>query len=214
MGLDVTQLDFVERCLGFCSPVSSLKMLELGNQHFKGEIKTSMKAKFKTKAAKPYFESLGIEHVSFDLNGQDGSIPIDLSALLEDSKYYSYFDVVTNVGTSEHVDPLSGQYECFRNIHLCTKPGGIMVHINPEYKTHPKHSNNYYSKEFWETLAELNSYEIIRLETIVKKSGSSLLACCMRKVGDSPFTTERKTILKKVFRKEKNRVTHYVRAKK
>jgi hypothetical protein len=189
-------------------------MLELGNQHFKGSLKAEMRAKFKTKAAKPYFESLGIEHVSFDLNGQDGAIPIDLSIPLKESQYYNYFDIVTDAGTSEHVDPLSGQYECFRNIHLCTKPGGIMVQINPEYKTHPKHSNNYYSMDFWETVASLNRYKIIYLEVLMKDTQSSLLACCLEKVDNSPFTDQRKVLLKKIFRKEKNRISHYVRVKK
>ena len=157
------------------------------------------------KVSKQYYESIGFEHVSFDLNSKDGSIPINLSKPITDSKYYEYFDVVTNSGTSEHVEPFENQYECFCNIHECLKVGGIAIHIVPEYEDLPRHSNIYYNRAFWKNLVKLNSYKMIFLENIIKHNGVSMLSCCYRKEDDSPFCRNRKSFLKHIFYKENNR---------
>ena len=58
---------------------------------------------------KDYFESVGIKHTSVDWNGEDGALAMDLNhpQILPKS------DVVTNFGTSEHVE---NQKEVFENI--------------------------------------------------------------------------------------------------
>jgi len=208
MGIGITQFKFIEKCINECSD-NPHTMLELGNQR----LKRGLDKKLGFKTAKCYYESVGFEHVSFDLNGKDGAIPFDLSNIIKDTKYYNYFDVITNSGTSEHVEPFKRQYECFKNIHLCMKKNSLAIHIVPEYKTWLKHSNIYYRKIFWETLIELNKYKMIFLETITKEDKKKFLACCYRKENDLPFTNDRDLILKNIFYKKGNRRSSYSKIK-
>jgi len=207
MGIGNTQFNFITKCIDECENPHT--MLELGNQ----KLKNGLDKKLGFKIAKKYYESVGFEHVSFDLNGEDGAIPIDLSKIITDTKYRGYFDVITNSGTSEHVEPVKRQYECFKNVHLCMKPGGIAIHIIPEYRTHPKHCNIYYRRIFWETLAKINGYKILFLEKLTKKDKMTLLSCCYRKQTDSPFVQTRESLLEHIYHKKGNRKPHYGKVK-
>src|ERR1041384_5416258 len=59
---------------------------------------------------KSVFEAMGIRHVSVDWNGKDGALPLDLRQPLNLGR----FDMVTNFGTSEHVE--DNQKAVWRNI--------------------------------------------------------------------------------------------------
>jgi len=208
MGIGKIQFRFIEKCMNECE-IPPHTMLELGNQ----KLKDGLDKRLGFKTSKDYYKSVGFKHVSFDLNGEDNAIPVDLSKMITNIKYYGYFDVVTNSGTSEHVEPLKKQYECFKNIHLCMKVGGIAIHIIPEYKTYPKHSNIYYRRIFWDMLAKSNGYKILFLETLTKKNGATLLSCCYRKEMDSQFAQERESLLKNIYYKKGNRKPHYGKAR-
>lgn len=63
---------------------------------------------------KKLFTEMGIEHTSIDLNGRDGALELDLLGEIS----LPSADVVTNIGTSEHVsDEHEGQMACFENIN-------------------------------------------------------------------------------------------------
>lgn len=133
-----------------------LKMLELGDQKIKA------KEGIKEGLGKHYYENRGFEHISVDLNGLNGALVKDLSKLEDFSEYKNYFDVVTNSGTTEHVEPRNGQYEAFLNIHNSLKIGGVAIHIVPEYELHERwntHCNHFYSKDFFDHLVENSDYE-------------------------------------------------------
>ena len=128
---------------------------------------------------KRYFESLGSTHVSIDLNGKNGSLPLDLTSQFDEATWGSKFDMVTNFGTTEHV---RDQFSVFRNIHLFTKPGGVMIHTVPPVGawTRHLHCHCWYRPGFFEALAEVNGYKVIleRVTTVALSRGRSEPMLC------------------------------------
>ena len=123
-----------------------LKWCELGNQ-----------IRDKKEAAKKAYQSLGVEHISIDLNGLDGSLLLDLNKPMP-FVFLSQFDVVTNYGTIEHIN---NQYQAFRNMHDMCKRDGIMLHTLPmEDYAYPEHCRYYYSEPFVRDLGNACNYQI------------------------------------------------------
>lgn len=138
--------------------LSDVRMLELGNQRMgvKG------RADFK-KAYKDVLIERGIkEHVSFDINGQNGALVKDLSKYI--AGWDNYFDIVTNFGTAEHV---SDQYWAFKNIHDKCKNGGAMLHFGPPVDDWPGHCDYRYTNDFFKTLGDRNGYTVKLTERII-----------------------------------------------
>lgn len=120
-------------------------MLELGNKNGTGG---------KGDSYKQAFERAGIRHVSVDWNGEDGAVPLDLRKPLD----LGVFDMVTNVGTSEHVDE---QEPVWRNmVEACSH---VLVCITPAPGDWPGHGLFYPEPEFYRQLAALNGFEIEKL---------------------------------------------------
>ena len=145
---------------------TNLKMLELGNMVLgkRGLINTLITAQgiIKNKAdrtAKCYFESRGFDHVSIDINGAYGALPLDLRKPFPKS-FYDQFDVITNFGTIEHV--IDNQYQVFKNIHDAAKIGSLIIHQLPV--------NNYghgywsYPETFFEIMAVYSGYKILDMQ--------------------------------------------------
>ncbi|KKK52115.1 hypothetical protein LCGC14_3108170 [marine sediment metagenome] len=105
-------------------------------------------------------------------------------------KWDCYFDMVTNYGTSEHVD---NQYQVFRNMHNFTKVNGTMVHGGaPAYGYWPTHGHCNYELCFFEYLADLNNYDLVLSEmrekwSIVRKKMLGLVCVVFYKKDDKPF---------------------------
>jgi hypothetical protein len=141
---------------------------------------------------------MGFIHVSFDLNGDDGSIPIDLSKVIEDKSHYSAYDIITNSGTTEHVDPFESQYECFLNIHICAKPGALIINMVPgdgyRVKSRGLHCQTYYTVDFFNDLALLNNYKILYLKNI----GNLVFASFIKKE-DNEFCKDRSSFFKNLI---------------
>ena len=199
MGLKQDALDFIFTCVDACfDSYSGLDMLELGNQMVKLDGERII--------AKKYFENIGFKHVSFDINGKNGAIPINLSRPIK-SEYFNKFDIVTNSGTSEHVEPFVGQYECFRNIHLCTRVGGVMIHIVPQEGSFPDHCPFYYKREFFNILAERNNYDVIETGELNRGDNSFVIAGLIKK--EEPFLITKNELLEHIVQKpchRKNKV--------
>ncbi len=62
------------------------------------------------------------EYLSIDLHDIDGVTKFDLS-VYNPEQFKA--DVITNIGTSEHVEYEEGQYNCWKNIHSWLEVGGI-----------------------------------------------------------------------------------------
>jgi hypothetical protein len=135
----------------FDNKLSNLRMMELGNQGMQIN-------GINYKVAKDYFQSLGIQHTSIDLNGRHGAMKFDLGIPLKE--FYCQYDIVTNFGTSEHV---YNQYECFKNIHEFCKGGGLMIHAVPMPGHWPRHCEYHYPKKFFVMLADACGYNIYAL---------------------------------------------------
>lgn len=105
--------------------------------------------------AKPYFESLGYEHVSIDLNGRNGTLVHDLSKPFDLGRQ---FDIVTDFGTSEHVSCL---WACLRNVHVHTKAEGLIFHANPAPGNWSDHGYWYRNEAFYARFAELSGYALL-----------------------------------------------------
>jgi len=196
MGLRKIYIDYIEQCARqTIGGLSGKRMLELGNQQ------TKPYEGLPEKTGKEYYSNRGVEHTSVDMNGRDGAVKLDLGKPIPFTQWRSYYDIVTNLGTCEHVGPpKKAQYQCFKNIHDCLKIGGIAVHIGPgiqavENNTCWKgHSNYYYSREFFETLAGSNNYTLISFDV----NAEGLIFACVRKNQDAPFMPERKAFLKHI----------------
>ena len=72
---------------------------------------------------KAFFEARGFRHVSVDINGSDGALRKDLTEPLG----LGTFDMVSNIGTTEHVSEgdYAGQVACWRNISAL--PNGCLA---------------------------------------------------------------------------------------
>lgn len=147
--------------------IEGLKMCELGDQLLEVE-------GIDFKVAKDYFESLGVNHTSLDINGQHEALQVDLSVPIKDKKLLNSFDVITNLGTSEHVE---NQYECFRNIHNLCKRNGLFIHAVPSVGSWLGHCKYYYTPMFFMQLVNNCNYTIINWEVITVRGEKTNDVC-------------------------------------
>ena len=155
-----------------------LKWCELGNQ------RTDEK-----KVAKEIYLSLGVEHISIDLNGEDGAIPIDLDKPVP-VIFLNQFNVITNYGTIEHIN---NQFQVFKNVHDMCKQEGIMIHVLSPTGNWPGHCRYYYSEKFVRELARDCGYKIFNykiLDKSVHKSPNNVIVMTYIKKENNEFITK------------------------
>lgn len=164
MGVTSTTWDFLKK---YMSLENTPNICELGDQQFMGcygfnelsWVGDALKAQ-------------GYRYVSIDWNGFGGAIKYDLCEEIEDETLKGSFDIVTNFGTSEHVQNL---YNCFRNIDYLCKVGGLMIHMVPKTGGWPNHCTHWVDEEFFEMVAGLCDYEIVEMFT----ENATLQMCCV-----------------------------------
>ena len=93
---------------------------------------------------------------AIDLHGTERSTKADLNLPLDLDEQ---FDLVTNLGTGEHV---FNQYQFFRTVHERTRPGGLMYHSMPHQGAYD-HGFFNYQPTFIFDLAAANRYELLLL---------------------------------------------------
>lgn len=196
MGLIRSYLEYMQDCIeGSLGGMDGKTMLELGDQLIFGD-------DVPEKTGKEYFQNRGLFHISIDLNADNGALPFDLARPIREKRFTGRFDVVTNAGTTEHVEPHRAQYECFENIHGFLRVGGIAIHIVPdvdELEQHglwKDHCNNYYSHRFFEMLAEQNGYALLSSQVI-----GGLRCACLQKQTSRPFMRNRRLLLSQIARR-------------
>jgi hypothetical protein len=153
-------------------------MLELGNKRKEDGTYKSV------------FQSLGFKHTSVDINGLDGALPKDLTKPLN----LGTFDMVSNIGTSEHVseNDYKGQVACWRNILEAMHVGSVLVSITPQEGSWLRHGTWYPQKPFFTELARLNGLVVERLYNSDERKPNCdprlrlIFARCKR-VEDAPF---------------------------
>jgi SAM-dependent methyltransferase len=104
--------------------------------------------------ARQFWEWLGFQYASIDIDGSPNSIPLDLNYDMLPDWARKKFDLVTNFGTTEHV---ANQLNAFKIIHDLTAPGGIMIHVVPAQGLDNHGLLKYDPKWFW-ILARSNDY--------------------------------------------------------
>jgi 2-polyprenyl-3-methyl-5-hydroxy-6-metoxy-1,4-benzoquinol methylase len=160
----IALVDVMDEPIGW----NGLKMGELGNQ----KILTGKDGKEKNRGpAKAIFTKKGVEHTSFDLNGKDGAIALDLSKPV-DKKWHGYFDMFTNYGTTEHVE---NQYQVWKNVHDMVRCGGAIVSSIPHLGYWKRHCPYHYSPEFPYILAKANGYEVSYVEIQTRHKRNKLV---------------------------------------
>ena len=110
-----------------------------------------------------YYHNKG--YVAFDISGENGSEPYDLSVL---HNFPMQYDLVVDAGTSEHVGrggsfSWEAIYNCWKNKHRLAKTMGFIVSENPKTGNWPGHGFNYYTEGFYKELATLAEYLVISL---------------------------------------------------
>jgi len=160
-------------------PLRKISVAELGN----------IKIRHKNCLAKTWFEEQGAKHVSFDINGLDGAVVMDLCKPIPD-KFKGKFDMVTNFGTTEHVQD---QEQVFQNIHDMVKVGGVMVHSVPLHGYWKGHCPFRYMVKFPNHLAGLNAYKLLFKE-IKDRWKEKLLNFILRRNGHKFVGVDRSTI--------------------
>lgn len=186
MGLQLEYINFInETCaLAGFQRTTGLKMCELGNQ----QIRKNADRITKAKTGKEYFSSLGYDHISIDRNGLDGALPLDLCEPIRNPELIDQFDVLTNSGTSEHVED---QYECFKNIHSLVKQNGVFIQLSPKTGSWPRHGFYYYTFDFYRQLARQCDYEILQEADIALRGKRSHLVCVgLRKRAKNLFISQ------------------------
>lgn len=127
-------------------PIVGETMLELGRKKTKiGDNWVTYKSWFE--------QEYGLKHVSIDIQGGYGSLPLDLTKpiLMEP------FDMVTNFGTTEHI---INQRPVWENIHNLCKVDGVIVSMCPYPGDWWWHGHQYPTEEFYWQYAERNGYYI------------------------------------------------------
>lgn len=166
--------------------LSGNRMLELGDQQMYCHHNVP-----EASAAKSYFEQLGVQHTSIDLNGELGALPLDLSQRIERPEWVNGFDVVTDFGTSEHVGKgLEKLYNCRENVHRFCRPGGIMIFMNPKTGNWPGHGYHYFTMAHYLRLAPLAQYEALEVSehpTLGNSTDGWQIHAAFRKTADNPF---------------------------
>jgi SAM-dependent methyltransferase len=109
--------------------------------------------------AKLFYRMVFGEHSyrAVDLHGTAIAEKHDLNLPLP---FSDRFDVVTNLGTAEHI---FNQYQVFKSAHERTKPGGIMIHSLPNQGCYDHGFYNYHPTFVFD-LSQANRYQIVTLQ--------------------------------------------------
>jgi hypothetical protein len=118
--------------------------------------------KFWRKPARELYEAMGCSrYESIDGNG-GGTILADLNKPLISAQpeLYHAFDLVTDVGTSEHCFNFAQVWE---TIHDLTEPGGLIFFEKP-YQGYPDHGFYGLHKTLFVDIARANDYKVLELK--------------------------------------------------
>ena len=102
-------------------------------------------------------ELAGFEYLALDIFTAPRTILFDLNAHAPGPKLSRQFDMVMNLGTTEHV---LNQFRAFQTIHDLTKPRGVIYHDLP-MAGYLDHAFFRYDPLFFRTVLPANNYEVL-----------------------------------------------------
>ena len=183
MGITEKSIARIEKFVDFGKPDTMICELGAQNIYIEGV--------WYGKVAKEYFEQYGyFVHHSYDIKVHQGCEFLDLREPLP-PELIGKFDVVTDFGTTEHVE--GNYYQACKNIHDLCKEGGLIIRENPKTGHWKGHGFNYLQMDFYKQVAWLAQYEILDLceEFAMGNTTDGANVCVvLRKVGDKPFIPE------------------------
>lgn len=147
------------------------KVVELGAQHLhhpdRGPVAEA-------------FRGQGHTYVSIDNGGQDGVLDLDLNT--DESPDWLEGDLVTNIGTTEHV---FDQRAAFKFIHDSCAVGGRMLHSVPYGML--RHGFYNYTDRTFARLADANGYKMEPLPDF--DESKTILSVLLTRTNDRAFMT-------------------------
>lgn len=173
--------------------LSKLDLLELGDQEIHDPALGKMFSKLR--------DSIVLNprsYTVYDLHKRHGVTVFDLA------ETYNFdlqkFDIITNFGTTEHVEPEVGQYNCWKNIHKMLKINGMIISIVPcSDGGWEDHCRYFYNKLFFEAFEEIG-YNLIVYKIIEDKNCFSVL----QKKEEMDFLSEQNFWKDILIRRENN----------
>ena len=108
-------------------------------------------------ASRDLHESLGFQYDCVDIDGNFGSLTLDINFDSVPLQSRGRYGLTTNHGTTEHV---LDQRNAFKMIHDFTKAGGLMLHALP-FTVHLEHGFFNYQPNLFDALARYNSYQTL-----------------------------------------------------
>lgn len=157
-------------------PLVGQSMLELGNKINR------------ERSYKHFFSYRGFRHVSVDWNGLNGALKLDLQFPLN----LGTFDMVTNIGTTEHVQDQAGVW---RNICEAMHVGSVLLSATPEPGQWSGHGLHYPTDEFYRQLCALNGLTLHRLYSAHEPPQRMWFARMVRSE-DKPFTMPDESLIR------------------
>jgi hypothetical protein len=145
-------------------------------------------------------ESLGFKYQCIDIDGNFGSIGLDMNFDPLPAEYRGKFGMTTNHGTTEHI---FNQLNAFKMIHDLTRPGGLMQHgffnYQPNLFDALARFNSYKTLGVWVgpdwTLSSLVPWEPSLLNYLrVAPDSSHLLVVLQQKTHDNEFCVPIQTV--------------------
>lgn len=104
-----------------------------------------------------FWKHIGYKHIAIDVDSSPHAIPLDLNFDNCPRKYKGKYDLVCNLGTSEHI---CNQYQAFKVMHDLASVGGLFIHEVPAQGWFTHGLINYNMSFFWR-LAKSNMYKEI-----------------------------------------------------
>jgi hypothetical protein len=144
MGLTKKNFDLLNNSINmYLGDKTEKSCLELGNQEFvgifnNGYVRDNLSNQFK-------------KYTTIDLHAVKGVTSCDLSLYQEN---LFNVDLITNFGTTEHVEYEIGQYNCWKNIHNWLNINGIAIHLIPEVGSWKGHCRYYTNFDFYKNIIQ------------------------------------------------------------
>jgi hypothetical protein len=140
----------------------------------------------------PFFKNIfdNLDITSFDYIIENNCKFLDLTKNLP-SEYKGIYDIVTNFGTTEHVQ---SQYICWKNVFDMVKPGGIVINAVPKKGAWPNHCKYYFDESTFESM--YLDFDIIEMRDIIYEDNGALIYCVMQKIHNDEFKTIESDLMK------------------
>lgn len=147
---------------------SKFDLLELGDQEVHDPRIAKMFSKLRDASV---FNSKS--YTVYDLHDRHGVTIYDLAE--KHSNISKKFDIITNFGTTEHVEPEIGQYNCWLNIHNMLNLNGLIISIVPcADGGWEDHCRYFYNESFFESFENIG-YNLLSYKIIEDKNCFSVL---------------------------------------